>query len=192
MSDLKTKKSLKQIKIKHKINSGSIFIYTIHNNQILLLLGKENNTPYNKTDVNLYSEFHGNFINDESIEQAISRIMFEKTMNLIIDSEKMEELIIMDRLDFIIDKKNNNIIYLLKINYEDHKNVTKYYNKIFIYLNFCTTNNSFGNKFIESCPIGFLDKSELNWFSYKDIMEQNKIFSEKFYSNLYKIIDKIK
>ena len=47
---------LKNIKKEHKINKVSIFIYTINNDKIMILLGKENNTPYNKTDINLFSE----------------------------------------------------------------------------------------------------------------------------------------
>lgn len=195
--------NLKNIKKSNNINKVSIFIYCINDKgQMMLLLGKENNTPYNKTDIELFSEFYGRFINDETIEQATSRIIFEKTMNLLIEPDQFEKII--PTLPYIISYENNQnnennektqsngkIIFAYKIDYDEYKNIPKYYNRIFAYLNLCTTNNTLGHTYIESCPIGFLDKSELKWFGFKEIIDQNKNFSLKFYKNLSLIIDKI-
>ena len=46
------------------------------------------------------------------------------------------------------------------------------------------------NTYIESCPLGFLDKSELNWFSFNDIMKEPNKFSQKFFKKLYLSINK--
>jgi hypothetical protein len=126
-------------------------------------------------------------MNDETIEQATSRTIFEKTMNLIIEPDDFEKII--PTLPYIID--NDKIIFTYKIDYDEYKNIAKYYNKIFAYLNLCTSNNTFGHTYIETCPIGFLDKSELRWFTYNDIHNQEKLFNDKFYLNLNKIINNI-
>lgn len=176
------------IKLK-KIKHISIFLYTKHNNQIMFLLGLENNTPYNKTDINLYSEIHGQIMNDESINQSVERIIFEKTMNLI-ENDNFEK--IMHKIPYTINLEEQKIIFALDINYETHKNIPKYFNKIFAYLNMCTSSNTLGHTIIDSCPIGFLDKSELKWFNFTDIKTQENSFSINFFKNLAQIINKIK
>jgi hypothetical protein len=181
--------NLNNIITTNKLTNISIFIYSKNNNKITFLLGKENNTPYNKTDVDLFCEFHGIFINDESIEQATSRIIFEKTMNMLDDTDKLEKII--PSLPYVIDKENSRIIFAYEINYLDNILVPKFYNKIFAYLNLCTSSNTQGHTFIDSCPIGFLDKSELGWFSTNDIWLNQTKFSINFYRNLDKITDKI-
>jgi len=189
MSNIVNNNSLNNIIMTNKITNISIFIYAKNNNKIIFLLGKENNTPYNKTDIDLFCEFNGIFINDESIEQASSRIIFEKTMNMIEDADKLEKIIL--SLPYVIDKENNRIIFAYEINYLDNIMIPKFYNKIFTYLNLCTSSNTQGHTFIETCPIGFLDKSELGWFSTNDIWLNQTKFSINFYKNLDKIIDKI-
>lgn len=171
-----------------KIKNISVFIYAKHTEQIIFLLGLENNTPYNKTDINLYSEIHGQIMNEESINQAFERIIFEKTMNLI-DTDNFEKII--HKLPYVIDLPNQKIVFALNINYSSNENIPKYFNKIFAYLNMCTSSNTFGHTIIESCPIGFLDKSELKWFNFTDIKKQENIFSLNFYKNLTLIINKI-
>jgi hypothetical protein len=189
MNNTQNNINLNNIITTNKINNVSIFIYAKNNNKITFLLGKENNTPFNKTDVDLYSELHGTFINDESVEQATSRIIFEKTMNMIEDTDKLEKII--SSLPYEIDKENNRIIFAYEINYAENIMVPKFYNKIFTYLNLCTTSNTQGHTFIDSCPIGFLDKSELRWFLTNDIWTNQTKFSVDFYRNLDKIINKI-
>lgn len=171
-----------------KINTISIFLYAKQKNQIIFLLGLENNTPYNKTDVNLYSEIHGQIINDESIDQAFGRIIFEKTMNLV-DNDNIDKII--NKLPYVIDTENQRVLFGYQINYTTYENIPKYFNKFFAYLNMCTSSNTLGHTIIESCPIGFLDKSELKWFDFNDIKKQENLFSLSFYKNLDKIIDKI-
>lgn len=173
---------------KTNITDISIFIYTKHNQQILLLLGKQNNTPFNKTDVGLFSEFSGKIMNEESIKQATSRIIFEKTMNLIMELEELEKIIV--SLPYVVDSQNKRIIFAFEIPYDEYANIPKYYNRVFTYLNMCTSSNSFGNTYIDSCPIGFLEKSELKWFNFDEIKKED-IFNINFYKNLIQIINKI-
>jgi hypothetical protein len=174
----------KNIKIDNNIN----FIYIIIYSNNLILLGKESkNGRINKTDANLYSEFYGDINNDESIPQATGRILFEKSMNIIIEPSEFEKLIIDNKVNYKID--NNNIIFLYKINYNEFQYIPSYFNRIYNYFFKCTTDSSMNTWNIDSCPIGYMDKSELRWFSYKDIIqEQNKI-RKIFFRNLYQVYE---
>jgi len=169
-----------------QVKTISVFIYTKKNNKILFLLGKENNTPFVKTNVDMFCEFLGERMNEELIEQSVTRTIFEKTMNLIIEPDEIEKIV--PNLPYIINNKK--IIVGFKIDYEKYKNIPEYYNRVFQYLHLCTTSNTLNHSFIESCPVGFLDKSELKWFNYANIIKQ-EIFSLDFYENLNLLITKL-
>ena len=55
------------------ITAGGILVYTIHNNEILLLLGKEKLTGY--------SAFSGFIEKNESVINGVDREFFEESMN---------------------------------------------------------------------------------------------------------------
>ena len=55
----------KELKINNNIIYISIIIYTISDNDIFVLVGKEFNNKPNKTDIGLYSDFSGGFDNEE-------------------------------------------------------------------------------------------------------------------------------
>lgn len=174
----------KNIKIENKINSIYIIIYS--NN--LILLGKESKSGrMNKTDAELFSEFYGNINNEESIPQAAGRILFEKSMNMIIDSPEFEKLITDNKINYKID--NNNIIFLYKIDYNEFKYIPSYFNKIYNYFFKCTSDSSMNTWNIDSCPIGFMDKSELKWFNFKDIIKQQNNINKIFFRNMYLVYE---
>jgi len=173
----------KKLKIDNNIIHISIIIYTKINNNIHILVGKEFNNKPNKTDIGLYSEFSDNFIsNDESIVDAISRILFEKTMNMIIDYDEFKKLIFDRKIKYKISNKR--IIFIYEISYDQHKYLTDYYNRVFEYLNLCRTTNSLNNLVIETCPFNFFDKSELKWVNYEFINNNIKLFKQLFIKNL--------
>ena len=177
-----------EIKKKNNINQISIFIFSYISNQILFLIGKESNNSYqNKTDTDLISNFRGNIINDESIPQAAGRLLFEKTMNRLIEPFEFEKLIVDNKIKYVIEHKK--IIFLYQVDYKKYCNIPEFYGKIFKYLTLCTTSNSMNNWIIESCPIGFLDKSELYWTNKNDITNNKAIYKKKFINELYEIID---
>jgi ADP-ribose pyrophosphatase YjhB (NUDIX family) len=172
----------KELKITNKIKYISIIIYTIYQDEILVLVGKEFNNKPNKTDVGLYSDFSGKLDNEESISEAASRILFEKTMNMIIQNENFQQLIINDKIRYKINK--NRIIFIYKIDYDQHKNLPTYFNNVFEYMNLCRTFNSMKNSVIETCPFDFFDKSELKWVNYEFINKNIKLFKKLFINNL--------
>ena len=172
----------KELKINKNIKYVSIIIYTKSENEILVLVGKEFNNKPNKTDVGLYSEFYGIFENEESISESASRILFEKTMNMIIEQNKFKQLIIDKKIKYKIFY--NRIIFIYEIDYNQHKYLTTYYNRIFEYINLCRISNSMSNLIIESCPYNFFDKSELKWVNYAFINENIKLFKQQFINNL--------
>jgi hypothetical protein len=178
----------KQYKIDNNIKYVSIIIYAISNNHILLLLGKESkNGRINKTDYDLYSEFWDKLYNDENIVDCASRILFEKTMNLIIDPLEFEKLINESKIQYTLN--NNTIIFLFKIDYDKHKLIPDYYNKFYSYLLVCSSSNSMEQFAINTCPIGFFDKSELVWIHPNTILDNYKIYKKKFLYNLMKAAD---
>ena len=119
----------KTIKQDNNIKYISIIIYTVLNNEVLFLVGKEFNNKHNKTDIGLYSDFYGNIDNDEAIYEATSRIFFEKTMNMIIDQDEFKQIIFDNKLQYKINK--NRITFIYKIDYERHKYLPDYFNKEF-------------------------------------------------------------
>jgi hypothetical protein len=181
---------------KYNIKMLSIIIYSVYNNNILLLLGSEADTKPNKTDIGQYSEFYHNLteadinidktLADINIPLIASRILFEKTMNLITEPDEFEKMIINNQIPFLIHL--NQIIFVYKINYNKHKLAPDYYNRIYRYLSICSVSNSLNNKIIESCPIGFFDKSELKWFDTNEIINFTNI-KKRFLKNLIALID---
>lgn len=168
------------------IKAKSIYIIVYSNN--LILLGKESESGrMNKTDAGLYSEFYGDINKEESIPQAAGRILFEKSMNMIIEPSDFEKLILDNKINYKID--NNNIIFLYKIDYNEFKYIPSYFNRIYNYFFKCTTDSSMNTWNIDSCPIGFMDKSELKWLSYKDIIEQQDKIRKIFFRNMYQVYE---
>jgi hypothetical protein len=175
------------IKKNNNITKISLIIYSNDLNQKLILVGKESNSGYpNKTDINLISNFRGRIINDESIPQAAGRILFEKTMNMIIEPYEFENLIIENKVKYIIN--NNIIVFVFQIDYAKYHNVPEYYGKMFRYLSICTSPNSMNNWIIDSCPLGFFDKSDLYWTNIKQINDST-IYKKIFLNELFEIID---
>jgi len=172
----------KELKINNNIIYISIIIYTISDNDIFVLVGKEFNNKPNKTDIGLYSDFSGGFDNEESIYEATSRILFEKTMNMIIEQYKFKQLIFDRKIKYKIS--NQRIIFIYEIDFNQHKYLPLYYNRVFEYLNLCRTSNSMNNWVIDTCPFNFFDKSELKWINYKYIDENIKLFKQQFINNL--------
>ena len=175
----------KVIKESNNIKFISLILYTKFNNNIIFLLGKEAPSKHNKTDINLISNFSGYLINDESIEQGISRILFEKTMNLLIEPMIFEQMVLNDEVPFYIDSKHNKIIFYYKFDYNTFSYVPSTYNKIYRYLTLCTNTDSMNNVIIPSCPIGFLDKSELQFYTLSNIINSIKTFKKKFLYELF-------
>ena len=172
----------KEIKQENKIKNISIIVYTILDNEVLFLVGKEFNNKHNKTDIGLYSDFYGTIDNDEAIYEATSRILFEKTMNMIISQNDFKEIILNNQLQYKINK--DKIIFIYKIDYERHKYLPDYFNKVFEYMNLCRTLNSMNNWEIESCPFNYFDKSELKWVNYDFIKKNIKLFKQLFINNI--------
>lgn len=176
----------KTLKIKNNIKYVSIVVYakTPTTNDIIILVGKEFNNKPNKTDLGLYSGFHGDFENDESIPQAASRILFESTMNMLDDQEKIyTELSDHSNIKFKII--SNTIILLYEINYERFEHLPTYYNKVFTYMHLCRTSNSMNNWVMETCPFNYFNKIDLIWANYAFIKQNIKQFKKKFISNLF-------
>ena len=176
----------KKLKIDNKIKHVSILVYTRSkiSDEILILVGKEFNNKPNKTDVNLYSNFYGGFDNDESIAEAASRILFESTMNMIIDQEKLcEEILNKTNIKYKIIK--DHIMILYQIDYDKFKDLPTYYNRVFAYINLCRTSNSMNNWIMETCPFDYFNKSELIWINYNFIVKNIKQFKRKFIYNLF-------
>ncbi len=175
------------IKNYNNISDISIILYSIYNGQIYLLLGTESNTGLpNKTDVNLVSNFRGKIINDESIPQACGRILFEKTMNMVIDPFEFEKLVSDFQISYFIKKRT--IIILHKVDYLEHQYIPKYYDRLYKYLMVCTTSNSMNNWVIESCPVGFLDKSDLCWRTIGDFIKNPEIVKQHKQKFLYELM----
>ena len=154
----------------------------------LLLLGKESNSRPNKTDINLISDFNGLIINEESIPEACARILFEKTMNMIIEPDELELIISNNKLPYIINL--NEIIFIYKIDYESNKKIPNYYNRIYKYLTLCMAPSSTNEWLIESCPLGFLDKSELYWTDIQTIPSNYKLYKKIFLKRLLASLNK--
>jgi hypothetical protein len=185
-------KSLYQtLKETHNIKFVSLILYTKLNDKIIFLLGKEAQSKHNKTDVNKISAFNGYLINDESIEQCVSRILFEKTMNLIIEPDIFESMIQNHIIPHHIDSKYNKIIFLYKFNFDQFAHVPTSYNKVYRYLTLCSSFDSMNNVIIPTCPVGFLDKSELNFYDLKMISESFDSFKKKFLYEIYLTFDTI-
>ena len=181
----------KAIKESNNIKFVSLILYTKTNNNILFLLGKEAPSKHNKTNINKITNFSGYLINDESIEQCVSRILFEKTMNLLIEPMVFEQMVLDNQVPFHIDSKHNKIIFFYKFDYNLFSHVPSAYNKIYRYLTLCTTTDSMNNVVIPTCPIGFLDKSELNFYNLSDIMKSVRTFRNKFLYELILTIESI-
>ena len=186
----------KDLKYKNKIKYLYIVVYTKINdsnpNTLLLLLGKESNSGrMNKTDSNLFSDYWGIITDNESIPECAGRILFEKTMNMITEPFEFEKLVLDNKIPYLVN--TDKIIFAYKINYNEHKYLPNYYNKIFNYLSLCMTSNSLNMPIIETCPVGFFDKSEFKWFNSRDIIkfdEQSKI-KKRFLKTLFLIFDKL-
>jgi hypothetical protein len=168
----------KSIKQENNIKYISIIIYTILDDNVLFLVGKEYNNKQNKTDIGLWSDFYGTIENDESIYEATTRILFEKTMNMIIKQNEFKNLVINNKLNYKI--KKDRIIFLYKIEYDRHKFLPENFNNVFEYMNLCRNLNSTNNWVIESCPFDYFDKSELKWVNYDFIKTNIKIFKQLF------------
>jgi hypothetical protein len=179
------------IKLKNNIKEISIILYSYNMDQLVILSGKESNNGYpNKTDTNLISNFRGKLMNDESIPQSTGRILFEKTMNMIMEPYDFENLINDNKVKYVINKKT--ITFLYYLDYNKYQYIPDYYGRIFRYLTLCTTPNSMNNWVIDSCPLGFLDKSELYWTNINDIKNNQNIYKKKFLIELYELLDEIK
>jgi len=179
------------IKLKNNIKEISIILYSYYIDQIVILLGKESNNGYpNKTDTNIISNFRGKLMNDESIPQCTGRILFEKTMNMIMEPYDFEKLISNNKIKYVINKKTITFIYHL--DYNKYQYIPDYYGRIFRYLTLCTTPNSMNNWVIDSCPLGFLDKSDLYWTNINDIKNNQKAYKKKFLIEFDELLDEIK
>jgi len=175
---------MEDIKIKHNIKYISIIIYTKDlSNQIMILVGKEFNNKPNKTDVGLYSDLYGQLDKDETIPNAVSRILFENTMNMVMDQFKFKKLISDNKIKYKIN--NNWITFLYKVDYNQHMYLPDYYNKVFEYMNLCRNTTSMRFWLVESCPFNFFNKSELKWINYNFIANNLSIFKPLFIENLF-------
>jgi hypothetical protein len=103
-------------------------------------------------------------------------------MNMIIEQNIFKQLIIDKKIKYKI--YNQRIIFLYEIDYNQHKFLPLYYNRIFEYMNLCRTSNSMNNWVIETCPFNYFDKSELKWVNFKYINENIKLFKQQFINNL--------
>jgi hypothetical protein len=101
-----------------------------------------------------------------------------------------EQLINENKIKYTINKQT--ITFIHQLEYIKYENVPEFYSKIFKYLTLCTTSTSMNNWVIESCPLGFLDKSELYWINMNDIKIKDSTYKKKFLIELYDLVDEIK
>ena len=171
-----------KLQLENDIKYISIYGYTNYQKKILILIGKEFNNKPNKTDIGLFSEFFGKIENEESIPESTSRILFEKSMNMIIDQDEFKQEIINNKIKYKIIK--NRLIFFYNIDYDTYKNLPIYYNRVFKYINLCQFPTSYNNWAIESCPFNFFDKSELKWVDFTYIQNNISLFKKQFIQHL--------
>jgi hypothetical protein len=105
---------------------------------------------------------------------------------MVIDPFDFEKLVLDFQIRYFIKKRT--IIILCKIDYPEHQYIPKYYDKLYKYLMACTTSNSMNNWVIESCPVGFLDKSDLFWISINDFIKNPEIIKKYKQKFLYELM----
>jgi hypothetical protein len=146
--------------------SAGIFVYCVYDNEILILLGKEQKTKYT-----LFSDFGGYKNKNETSQQTAIREFEEETMNILINSDHLKKII--NKLPYFFNKKNKYMNYILKIDYTIDNIIT--YNKIRNKLNDCLPKSikyNFG---------GCFEKTELKWFTQKNILENKHLMRPDFF-----------
>jgi hypothetical protein len=149
------------------INAGGILVYTIHNNRVLFLLGDE---PTG------YSGFSGHIEKGETVIDGVYREFYEESMNIIrLDKKEM------NNMPYII--KNNHILFLMKVEYEEYKDIPFYFNRSVDYIK--------GFISLHCIPTGYMEKTRVDWFSYEDIVYHRRKMRKVFYDTVPDIISTI-
>lgn len=141
-------------------HAAGVLVYCIYNDTIYFLLGKESNSG-------LYCDFGGNRENNESSYDTAVREFDEETMGTICDKKIMEKLI----YNLPCYKNHNYMTYILKIKY--NPDVIRTYNTFINKLNKCQ---------ISSCH-GYLEKSELRWFTIKELLHNKHLMRPTFFKS---------
>jgi len=171
---------------------AGILIYKKVNNEIFLLLGKENLVLNHSGDLSgdLFSDFGGGKENDEQYPiDTACREYYEETMGAFHSVQEIKALIDKDHVYYNIKYKYYQ--YFIEMNVDDI--TIKTYNKIRTYLNSCLkyVEGDDGNKYqkLTCCPNGYIEKQEIRWFSINDILDKNELFRKPFFNSLLNILN---
>lgn len=145
---------------------------SIHNNSIYLLLGREIYVE-GWDDSNKWSEFGGKMESHDIIYEA-ARELYEESMGIFGTIQDTVSNLVP------IDIPHAMGYFLLWVEYDPL--LPTYYNNIYKYLTACT----------QQCPEGYMEKSEIQWFSLDElkhsITNQSEIFRPYFIKTFYHIL----
>ena len=168
-----------------KINGGGVILYSIHNNKIYLLLGRESNFSKWKFG-NHYSEFGGQCNKNEKPMHCILREFYEETQGMFGNIKINKNIIIEETIQIEKSKQQNktNILYLLcKIPYDNK--ICDYYNNIFNYYV-----KMVGKKnIIQYLNKGYFEKNKIKYFQLNTLMNYKKIMRPHFIRIYNKLLE---
>lgn len=162
-----------------KNKASGILIYSFNNeNKLVFLLGKENKSKK-------YCDFGGGKENNETDEETAIREFDEESMRSIMTIEEITNKIKNDSFNVVV---NNYREYVVKIDYNEY--IPQIYNRIRDKLDICMLDMN-GKYQIPTCPNGFLEKSEMRWFTINDLKKEINNLRPVFKPTLYVVLKKL-
>lgn len=153
--------------------------------KLMFLLGREVDIK-DWHDSNKWSDFGGKPLEEEllvyekygmdhGLKDAAIRECYEETMGMLgcIDYLRTRQL---ERTCIVNDDgKTIALIYTMPIMYDER--LPTYYNRVYNYFKKCAKDHPElkGFKYIPSCPEGYMEKTELKWFTIDDIIDIKKV-----------------
>nr|QBK89286.1 MAG: NUDIX domain protein [Mimivirus LCMiAC02] len=169
-----------------KFIGAGILPYAIrHGSELVFLLGLENR----KKDKNkLYSDFGGRREKNETPSATAYREFVEETMDMMGNNAKIKELLKNPSVLHISDNTYHE--YIIKIDFNE--DITNTYNRIINMLKKCMKYKNKKYLTIPSCPVGLLEKTEMCWFTAKEIYENKKKMRPIFFKTFSGFYNKVK
>jgi hypothetical protein len=168
----------------NKIKASGILIYSYNNNnKLVFLLGKENKL-LNYPDSNKYCDFGGHREKNETIIETAIREFDEESMGSIMDINTIKKKLLDPSTFYVII--NNYVQYVVKIEYNE--TIPLVYNRIRNKLENCMKYSINNYYRIPTCPTGYLEKSEMKWFTLNDIKNEIKSIRKVFIPTIIKVL----
>jgi len=157
---------------------AGIIYYKKKNGKYYYLLGKENKYE-DYSDSCKYSDFGGSKQGKENNIICATRESYEETMGIFGNKKEYEEMIKESKYRI---KGSKHTSYLCYIDY--NKDLPKIFKNIYNHFNKCFRNNKI------KVPIGFLEKTDIKWFSKKSILRKsNEKEFRPFFLEMFKTLD---